>query len=359
MWVDIFIRFFYFAAIFASGWRPLRCALTPIFALAFKSARKPCMSGTPFITRYPDNFRPGHATNISGGFGPDNSDSAPNPSTDKYTAFGFSDPAPFFTDSTNFRYVRLKNSGGTVVSQLAAGESGTFDVYYSATAVGTTHRAITVNSPDQSDFQNNLVDAVVVIAATNTITVPGTADPYLAGMPDNWSVKGDTAPAQSPVLVQLQDIAPGDSLVFNAKGQTDFNGGATDPNADLADGSGFYGEGADDAISGCNYPLNALVGVFLDDNTPVPVSPDPRPTPTPPASLDFTSNNAGGSAYQAVPGGTDYTTLEPQLRQLFFIGNGRTSGGTPQHVVVPRGRLACISVAPTDPGGITTPAPLA
>ena len=36
-------------------------------------------------------------------------------------------------------------------------------------------------------------------------------------------------------------------------------------------------------------------------------------------------------------GGVDYTTLSPQIKQVFFIGDGRTSTGTVQQIVIPGG----------------------
>ncbi|HEX8255357.1 MAG TPA: hypothetical protein VF846_19615, partial [Thermoanaerobaculia bacterium] len=111
------------------------------------------------------NFGPGTVTNLNGAFGPDNSDSAPSASTDKYTSFVSSDPAPFFTDQTNFRYVRVRDENGAVVTQLPAGKSGTFDVYFKATAAGTARRLFNASSPDdQSTLQNNstVVETVIV-----------------------------------------------------------------------------------------------------------------------------------------------------------------------------------------------------
>ncbi len=114
------------------------------------------------------NNGPSTATGINGYFGPDNSDGGCNPqnpsaSCDKYTNFVSSDPAPFFTDPTNFHYVRLKQNG-QVVQQLASGESGTFDVNYQATANGTAHRLIGVNSPDDSTPANNSQNVATTIS---------------------------------------------------------------------------------------------------------------------------------------------------------------------------------------------------
>jgi len=61
-----------------------------------------------------------------------------------------------------------------------------------------------------------------------------------------------------------------------------------------------------------------LLGVFLGPNPP-----NLSPTPAP---LNFVN-----------PSQQDYTNLTPALKQIFFIGNGLTSGGTIQKVVVPDG----------------------
>ncbi len=115
------------------------------------------------------NNGPGTATSINGYFGPDNSDGGCNPqnpqaSCDKYTNFVSSDPTPFFTDPTNFRYVRLKQNG-QVVQQLASGESGTFNINYQATANGTAKRLIGVSSPDDSTPANNSQQVTTIIWA--------------------------------------------------------------------------------------------------------------------------------------------------------------------------------------------------
>ncbi|MBA2269085.1 MAG: hypothetical protein H0W20_00595 [Chthoniobacterales bacterium] len=114
-----------------------------------------------------------------------------------------------------------------------------------------------------------LTAALVAVSATAQIIVPGTADPYLAGMPDGSTAKGgDTVPAQSPVLVQLRDFAAGDQLTFSATGATSFAGG-TPPANGTRDGDSFFANSEENNISGCTYPLNALIGVFLTGEPPV------------------------------------------------------------------------------------------
>ena len=66
--------------------------------------------------------------------------------------------------------------------------------------------------------------------------------------------------------------------------------------------------------------VGALVGVFLGDGAPPSV---------PPPDLNFTTD--GGTAF------LDFTTLSPQLGQVFLIGDGRTTTGQLQSFLVPPG----------------------
>ncbi len=74
-----------------------------------------------------------------------------------------------------------------------------------------------------------------------------------------------------------------------------------------------------DGISGYTGPEGPLVGVFLDGSVP---SSGPAP-----ATLDF----SGGGL------GTDFALLSPLLRQVFYIGDGVTSGNVFQEFIAPAG----------------------
>ena len=146
-------------------------------------------------------------------------------------------------------------------------------------------------------------------------SVPGSSNPYLAGMPNGTTCcSGDTAPAQSPVLVSGLTLTAGSALTFTATGGVD-NTGAT-PTL-TPDGGSVFVTSSNNGISGATWPINALVGVFLDASQPN--------LSAAPASLDFST--------------TSFTTLSPQLKQAFFIGDGRTGTGTgtTQTFVVPAG----------------------
>jgi hypothetical protein len=150
-------------------------------------------------------------------------------------------------------------------------------------------------------------------------TVLGSSNPYLAGMPNgSMCCAGDSAPAQSPVLVVSVAITPGSTVTFSVTGSVD-NTGA--PPTLPPDGGAIIATPSNDGISGATWPINALVGVFLDASQP--------DLSSAPAGLDF----SGGGV------GTSFTTLSPALKQAFFIGDGLTGTGTGsvQTFVVPAG----------------------
>jgi hypothetical protein len=160
-----------------------------------------------------------------------------------------------------------------------------------------------------------------------TLIVPGTSDPWLAGMPPG-SVASflDVAPAQSPVQVTGLSIVPGTALSFSASGLVS-NGVCGPPFCPFFGPDGgikpdqfplFHESGSENGISNLGSPINALVGVFL--------GPDPPSLQSPPSVLDF--NTASRQ---------DYLVLSPLVRQTFFIGDGLASGTTGQQVIVPAG----------------------
>lgn len=160
-------------------------------------------------------------------------------------------------------------------------------------------------------------------------SVPGTADPWLAGMPNGSSASyGDFAPEYSPVLVDDLLFRPGDALQFAAEGRVGNSHFVSyyptyPPDGGAINGSDYsdHYNGAENGISNVRAPINSLVGVFLDDSLP---SSFPAP-----ATLNFGSGN--------VPGGLNYEQVQPLLRQIFFLGDGLTSDGTRQSVIVPDG----------------------
>jgi len=159
------------------------------------------------------------------------------------------------------------------------------------------------------------------------VVVPGMSDLWLAGMPPGSRASGtDVAPDQSPVAVNGFSLQPGTVLTFSAVGLVS-NGVCGPPFCPTFGPDGgikpdeipfFHETGAENGISNLGAPINSLIGVFLG-----PGAPNLAP---PPATLDFNSSAA-----------QDYLTLSPLLQQSFFIGNGLTSEGIQQQIVIPAG----------------------
>jgi hypothetical protein len=177
-----------------------------------------------------------------------------------------------------------------------------------------------------------LGSGAALAATTVSTTVPGYADPWLAGMPDGSTASFDgssydTAPAQSPTEATGLDLSAGGVLTFAVSGSVNFVPADIRPPVDPPDGNStvdfshhndYPVLAPENGISDVNAPQNSLVGVFLG-----PGRPDTSPAPN---ALDF------GSAQSR-----DYTTLSPSLKQVFFIGDGRTSTGEGQKIIIPNG----------------------
>jgi len=173
---------------------------------------------------------------------------------------------------------------------------------------------------------------IVLIASATTlllqttfaqIQVPATSNPWLAGMPSGTTAPGgDSAPAESPVLITGVPVTGGADFYFSASGAV-----SVDPDQGLYPLHGPDGEASDinsyspapiNGIANVNVPLEGLIGVFLSAT-------QPNLNPAPP-SLDFSS-----------PASQNYLSLSPELQQPFFIGDGLTSSGIQQQVIAPAG----------------------
>ena len=159
------------------------------------------------------------------------------------------------------------------------------------------------------------------LSQTNVVRVSGMSNPYLAGMPDGSTASGgDTAPAQSPAQVLGFPVTPRSVIRFTASGTVRWNPNQPyyGPEGQL-DLNTAHLDGPQNGISDVTMPANALLGVFL--------GPDRPDLTTAPIALDFSTDSS-----------RDYGTLLPQLKQIFFIGNGRVAGGNLlQRVIVPAG----------------------
>lgn len=174
-----------------------------------------------------------------------------------------------------------------------------------------------------SAFVAGLVFSLLPLAAHAVpITVPGTSDPWLAGMPaGSTAAGGDTAPAHSPVEVLGLSLGLGGALTFTgATGGVLHGPSGCPPICSPIDGSAFFSHsgGDENGISDVRAPINALVGIFLGI-----AQPDSSAAP---AGLNF-----------QVPGGLDFLALSPLLKQVFFIGDGLTSASVVQQFNIPVG----------------------
>lgn len=159
-------------------------------------------------------------------------------------------------------------------------------------------------------------------ARASSITVPATADPWLAGMPAGSTASGgDVAPAESPIEVSGLLFIPGTYFTFAVEGATDHCAAAScrlaGPDGDLTEPIASHSAGPENGISDIRAPIDSLIAVFLG-----PDRPDGLPAP---AALDFST-----------PESRDYDRLSPLLRQVFFIGDGIGSSGS-QAVKIPAG----------------------
>ncbi|MDZ7637157.1 MAG: hypothetical protein U5J83_02700 [Bryobacterales bacterium] len=111
-------------------------------------------------------------------------------------------------------------------------------------------------------------------------------------------------------IIRVLDPADGGVNFFNGFGPPYFGPG----------GNGLGGSNLNPlgGISGYIGPQGPLVGVFLDDSIP---------TSGAPATLDFSPSGLG----------IDFLTLAPLLGQIFYIGDGVTSGGVFHEFTAPVG----------------------
>jgi hypothetical protein len=156
------------------------------------------------------------------------------------------------------------------------------------------------------------------------VIVPGTSDPWLAGMPaGSTASSGDLAPGQSPVQVLGLAFTPGDLLIFTSTGTTDHctggGCGLASAEGDFIESPTGHSAGAQNGLANVVAPIDALIGVFLDASQPS-LSPAP------------------GQLLFGDPGSRNFGSLAPGLKQPFFIGDGRMNDFvTLQTFLVPSG----------------------
>ena len=155
----------------------------------------------------------------------------------------------------------------------------------------------------RSTVAKQLLCALTFAALTNlygagpvAVVVPGTSDPWLAGMPNGAPASGgDFAPGQSPVQVTGLTLTPGMPLSITATGLV-----GQDPDSIfLAGPDGTldpphnHDAGAENGISDITARFSSLVGVFLN-------AAQPNLTPAPLPAAD---------------------PSHPDLKQVFLIGS--------------------------------------
>lgn len=104
-----------------------------------------------------------------------------------------------------------------------------------------------------------------------SVSIPGTANPYLAGMPDGSTAPPDQAPYQSPVEVTGLNLSTGGILTFTgATGGVSNTPTCDGTNCSSIDGNVYNGllfydheAGSQNGMSDIRAPINSLVGVFL------------------------------------------------------------------------------------------------
>jgi len=175
-------------------------------------------------------------------------------------------------------------------------------------------------------------------------SVPGNSNPFLSGMPqgsiaseinphNNPDYAGTTSnPLEMPLATGMP-ITDGQVLNFDSISgvvKHDPSLDLTNPDGDLSEQIGhnnlttvhsnnysptMYSE---NGIADAWIPINSLIGVFLDDKVPS--------SSAAPSTLDFRD-----------PTSRDFDELHPQLKQIFFIGDGMNSKGAHQKFVAPKG----------------------
>lgn len=161
----------------------------------------------------------------------------------------------------------------------------------------------------------------IFLAGRTDITIPDADQPWNTGShlirhggPTPEEIK-ETVPPYITVaggdVIRVADPAVGGISFYNGFGAPFFG-----PDGNGVSGSNLSGL---DGISGYIGPQGPLAGVFLDDSIP-----DSGPAPM---TLDFTPGGIG----------TDFLTLEPELGQVFYIGDGLNAANMFQEFTAPVG----------------------
>jgi uncharacterized protein (TIGR03437 family) len=218
--------------------------------------------------------------------------------------------------------------GSDVTTSGTALVSDTFDTTDNGVAVavlsrpkaGTCFAALDIRTKN-TPLYGRLRLRTEAFPAGTRVEVPAISLIGLAGQPAGTTRPGVTglgsfaAPLNSPIEVPLS-LTPGEALGFRAAGSVGLqylNGFFSYPPTGTATAVSV---GASSGISGILGPSQALYGVFLG--------------PT------IDSRNAPGQL-DVRGGGKELVRIQPELQQVFFVGDGLTGAGQPRRVIVPAG----------------------
>ncbi|MBI4657781.1 MAG: PPC domain-containing protein [Verrucomicrobia bacterium] len=153
-------------------------------------------------------------------------------------------------------------------------------------------------------------------ATPGQVTGFGISDIALAGQADCIKAGSDSAPLNSPVEAGLV-LRAGQAVQVSATGSVISGTVAT---AGIQPNGVNYNVTTDAAfgLSGIRGPVGSLVGVFLDDSTPKAQNPPQMP--------DFST-----------AGARDQAESRPELREIFYIGSGKTTTGAIKRFIIPSG----------------------
>jgi hypothetical protein len=225
---------------------------------------------------------------------------------------------------------------GEVVGSYTAPNVLTYEqITLSKVAAGAHTLEFLGTNDNQAADTTALIDIVTIAPLPpTTVSVPGTDAIWLAGQPDGSqspaaSPGQETAPQNSPLLIRLPSLPTATGLQFSVTGGTNI---ATCCGP-LVGADGYIGPDHPPYGELTNYfnlsiimaPQASLVGVFFNsqETNPTPgglsfVDPSSATSYTNSLLPDFTGGNYG----------INFSTLAPQLQQIFFIGDGLTGTGT-------------------------------
>lgn len=162
-------------------------------------------------------------------------------------------------------------------------------------------------------------DAIWLAGRSDLLPIPPASDPWPAGMLRHGGATPEEIQETMPPgfavsagdIVKVLDPATGGISFFNGFGGTMYG----------PEGNGIPGSSSISAFGGISGYLGtqgALVGVFLSAAIP---------NGSAPATLDFSNGGLG----------TNFLSLSPDIGQVFYIGNGVTSGNVFQEFIAPTG----------------------